>query len=102
MSRRNQLLQMLRDSPNDAFLQYALAMEDRSAGEDEAALAGLRRVLNADRSYVAAYFMQGQILAGLGRYDDARAILQDGIAVAKTTGDAHAAGEMTELLASLP
>lgn len=102
MSRREQLQQMLQDAPDDTFLLYALAMEERSAGDDGAALAGLQRVLDVDAKYVAAYFMQGQVFAGLERYDDARHILQEGIAVARQVQDAHAAGEMTEFLASLP
>jgi hypothetical protein len=59
-------------------------------------------VIVADPEYVAAYFQQGQILAALERHDVARSILQEGIAVARRTNDAHAAGEMTEFLATLP
>jgi Flp pilus assembly protein TadD len=101
MSRRHQLQQMLQDSPDDTFLLYALAMEQRSAGDDEAALSQLDRVLAVDSDYVAAYFQKGQILAGLDRAEPARQILQQGIAVAGRVGDDHAAAEMTEFLASI-
>lgn len=101
MTRREQLQQMLQENQDDTFLLYALAMEERSAGDDQAALAGLQRVLAVDSRYVAAYFQSGQILAGLGRNDDAVAILQQGITMANQVGDAHAAGEMNEFLASI-
>jgi Flp pilus assembly protein TadD len=101
MSRRDQLQQMLQESPDDTFLLYALAMEQRSAGDDEAALSQLDRVLAVDSDYVAAYFQKGQILAGLDRPEQARQVLQQGITVAGQVGDAHAAGEMTEFLATI-
>ena len=101
MSRRQKLQQMLQENPSDTFLLYALAMEDRSAGDEEAALAQLDRVLVADSHYVAAYFQKGQILAGLARSDEARRILQEGMAVARQVGDDHAAAEMSELLSTL-
>ena len=48
-----------------------------------------------------AFFMAGQQLVRLQRIDEARTILRDGIAAARIQGDLHAAGEMTEFLASL-
>jgi Flp pilus assembly protein TadD len=101
MNRLDQLQQMLQDSPDDTFLLYALAMEQRSAGDDEAALTGLDRVLAVDSDYVAAYFQKGQILAGLDRLEQARQVLQQGITIARGVGDDHAAAEMTEFLASI-
>lgn len=101
MSRRDQLLQMLQENPDDTFLLYALAMDERATGNDQAALAGYDRVLGVDARYVAAYFQKGQILAGLERHDSAREVLREGIRVANEVGDAHAAGEMNEFLATL-
>jgi hypothetical protein len=45
--------------------------------------------------------MAGQQLARLDRIEEARSFLRDGIEAARTQGDAHAAGEMSEFLASL-
>jgi hypothetical protein len=50
---------------------------------------------------VPAFFMAGQQLTRLGRVEEARAALRDGIEAARAAGDAHAAGEMSEFLASL-
>jgi tetratricopeptide (TPR) repeat protein len=101
MTRREKLLEMLTSSPDDPFLHYGLAMECRNAGERDAALAELRRVLEIDPQYVAAYFHQGQILAEGGEVGAAREILQSGIAMAERVGDGHAAEEMRGLLATL-
>lgn len=101
MSRRDQLQQMLQESPDDTFLLYALAMEERSNGNGGAALSQLDRVLAVDADYVAAYFQKGQILAGLGQSEQARQVLQQGITVAGRVGDDHAAAEMSEFLASI-
>jgi hypothetical protein len=45
--------------------------------------------------------MAGQQLASLGRTEEARDSLRSGIDQARAQGDAHAAGEMSEFLASL-
>lgn len=101
MSRREKLLEMLKSNPEDPFLHYGLAMEHRTAGQLDEALACLEKAIECDAEYVAAYFHQGQIRAEQGNSDAARQILRDGIDVARRVGDGHAVEEMSELLASL-
>ncbi len=101
MTRREKLLRMLQEDPDDAFLLYGLAMEDQSAEDWESALASFDRVLTVDPQSVAAYFQKGQILARLERPGDARSALEAGINVGRKIGDAHAVGEMTEFLQNL-
>lgn len=80
---------------------YGLAMEYRSAGDVDNALLTFKKVHEIDARYVPAYFMCAQMLAELGRTDDARAEVQRGMQVARDVGDGHALGEMTSLLESL-
>jgi thioredoxin-like negative regulator of GroEL len=101
LSRREKIEAMLADDPGDTFLRYSLAMELDKEGANEASLAKFRELALNEPPYVPAFFMAGQQLARLGRVDDARAILRDGIEAARTQGDSHAAGEMSEFLASL-
>ena len=101
MSRRAKLESMLEDDPNDPFLHYAIASEFLSEGDREKGLARLTQMLEDFPDYVAGWFRRGQVLAELQRVDEAKAILTHGIEVARQVGDAHAAGEMTELLATL-
>jgi tetratricopeptide (TPR) repeat protein len=80
---------------------YGLAMEYRSVGDVDKAIETFRKVHALDATYVAAYFMCGQVLAEQGRHDEARAELQRGIAMARQVGDGHALGEMQGLLDTL-
>jgi thioredoxin-like negative regulator of GroEL len=101
MSRREKIESMLADDPSDTFLRYSLAMELDKEGEHDASLTRFAELARDDPPYVPAFFMAGQQFARLGRLDEARAILRDGIEAARTQNDAHAAGEMSEFLASL-
>jgi hypothetical protein len=51
--------------------------------------------------YVAMYLMCGNLLAGEGRKDEARAWLETGIAKAKAKGESHAVGELETALGTL-
>lgn len=105
LSRREQIEQMLADSPEDTFLRYALAMElgndDCSAEEHERAIEMHRSLMADDPPYVPAFFMLGQQLTRMDRIDDARTTLRDGIDQARAQNDLHAASEMSEFLQSL-
>lgn len=101
MSRKTKILEMLADDPGDTFLRYSLAMELRSEGDHEASLAKLGELIRDAPPYVPAFFMAAQQLVDLGRTDEARTQLRDGIDQARAQGDGHAAAEMSELLTSL-
>ena len=101
MSRREKIEAMLADDPRDVFLRYSLAMELDKEGEHDASLQRFSELTRDESPYVPAYFMAGQQLVRLNRVNEARTYLRDGIEAARTQGNAHAAGEMSEFLASL-
>ena len=101
MSRREKIEAMLADDPGDTFLRYSLAMELDKEGNHDSSLTRFAELTRDDPPYVPAFFMAGQQLVRLGRIDEARTILHEGIAAARIQDDSHAAGEMTEFLASL-
>ncbi|MGL4549818.1 MAG: tetratricopeptide repeat protein [Gemmataceae bacterium] len=101
MSRKEQIEALLKDDPDSSFLRYGLAMEHASGGDDPAAVAAFREVMARDADYVPAYVQAGRALIRLGDDDGAKAVLRDGIAVARRVGDDHAAGEMAGFLESL-
>lgn len=101
MNRREKLEKMLADSPEDTFLQYALAMEFISAGDDPAAAGRLECLLESDAHYVPAYFQLAQVQARQSAADAARRTLTRGIEAARRAGDQHAEEEMRGFLASL-
>ena len=101
MSRLEQLQEMLAESPEDTFLRYALAMELGNADRADEALELYHELIAHQPPYVPAFFMAGQKLASLARFDEARSVLRSGIDEARAQNDLHAAGEMSEFLASL-
>jgi predicted Zn-dependent protease len=101
MGRREKIEAMLLDEPGDTFLRYSLAMEYRSEGNHDASISKLQELTTDQPPYVPAYFMAAQQLVDLGRIDQARTFLRDGIDEARRQGNSHAAAEMSELLANL-
>ena len=100
-SRREKIEAMLVDDPTDVFLRYSLAMEWDKEGQHDASLDKLSQLTSESPAYVPAFFMAAQQLARLERIDEARSFLRDGIEEARRQNDTHAAGEMSEFLASL-
>ena len=101
MSRREKIEAMLADDPHDSFLRYSLALELEKEGKHEESLDRLRSLQADSTPFVPAFFMAGQQLTRLGRIEEARAVLRDGIEQARLQGNSHAAGEMSEFLANL-
>ena len=101
MSRREKLEEMLKSSPDDVFLHYALALDSISHGDTAAGSAGFEQALMLDPKYVPAYFQLGQVLAGGGNTSEAQSVIRNGIDVAREVGDAHAEREMSGFLAGL-
>ncbi len=93
--------QMLVAEPRDVFLRYALAMELDSAGQLDESLAAYQELMQDKLPHVPSYFRTGQLLVRMGRPDDAKVALAQGIQLAIVQGDAHSAAEMNELLGSL-
>jgi predicted Zn-dependent protease len=100
-SRREKIEALLADEPGDVFLRYSLALEMEAGGEWEAGLEILEQLARETPPYVPAFHMAGRHLVKHGRIDDARRALREGIDAARAAGEAHAAAEMAELLASL-
>jgi predicted Zn-dependent protease len=101
--RRKLLEEMLAETPEDAELRYAIAMEDLSAGETDAALKRFSELTSGagDRPYVPAFLMAAQTLQKLGRTGEAITVLRAGVEAAQKQNNQHAQGEMQGLLDSL-
>jgi hypothetical protein len=103
--RMEQLEAMLAEDPTDAFLRYGLAMEYAGQGDDATAVTVLKDLIALraaeELPYIPAYLQAGQALIRLGREPEAAAVLREGIAAARQTGDLHALGEMEGFLATI-
>jgi tetratricopeptide (TPR) repeat protein len=87
--------------PTNAFARYGLAMEHLAHGNPDLALAEFARVIEFNPDYVPAFQMSAQTLARQHRTTEAIPLLQQGLAAAQRTGNAHAASEMQALLDDL-
>lgn len=100
-TRIEQLKKLLAIEPDDAFLNFGLAMELAKCQDYDASLACFGRVLAIDPNYVAAHFHKAKTLVSMGDIDAAQRELQAGIAQAAASGQMHPKGEMEEMLATL-
>ena len=95
------LTEILAQHPTDAFTRYGLAMAYAAEGKNDDALREFATTIEHNPDYVPAFQMSGQTLIKLGRTDEARQRLKDGLAVAGRTGNEHAASELQAMLDDL-
>ena len=101
MNRIESLSEILAQDPNNVFERYGLAMEYANSGQVDQAMEEFRKLVSTDPDYAAGYFMAAQTLAKSQRIEEARKMLQEGIAAAERKGDAHAQSEMQAMLDDL-
>lgn len=94
MNRIEKLREYLNESPNDSFLQHALALEHVKMGEDEKARALFESILQHDEDYVGSYYHLGKLLERTGDHEAALEIYQRGMKVADRLQDRHAGNEL--------
>lgn len=85
----------------DPFHYYARAMELRSLGRKDDALAAYAVLRDRFAAYVPTYLMAAQLAHELGGAADARAWAEAGIVAAKAAHDDHALSELGTFLSSL-
>ncbi len=86
---------LLAAGKDGALLRFGLGNEYLKLGDAAAAATHLRRAVELDRDYSAAWKLLGKALAEAGDAQGALAAYRDGIAVADAKGDKQAAKEMT-------
>lgn len=99
--RLSMLERMAQSDGNDPFPRYGLALEYRKLGRHDEALAAFGELVRRHPDYVPAYLMFGNFLRELGRPGEAADVYARGISVARSSGDAHALGELEGALAEL-
>lgn len=101
-NKRLQFLEKLTASgTEDPLAWYGLAMEYRKLERWDEALQTFGALRSKNEDYIAMYLMCGQMLAEVGRQDEAREWLEAGIARARAKGDAHALSELESALTTL-
>ena len=92
--RIEKLLQFLKASPDDCFLNHALALEYIKAGNDTDAKQLFEKNIATDVGYVATYYHLGKLLERIGAQQDAINIYEKGMQQAKAAGDMHSYNEL--------
>jgi tetratricopeptide (TPR) repeat protein len=102
MSKRLALFdKLIGEGSKDPFHHYARALELRSLGRSDEALAALVQVTDSFADYVPSYLIGAQLAQEKGDAQRARELATRGVAVAQRTGNDHALSELTSLLDSL-
>ena len=85
---------MLASGKDGALLRFSLGNEHLKAGHPDEAVSHLRRAVELDADYTAAWKLLGRALADDGRHEEALTAYREGIAVAQRKGDKQAGKEM--------
>ena len=100
-TRLQQLLELLKDEPNDSFLNYALALEYAKSNDVLKAIELIEAVLVRDENYLGAYYQLGKYFEQTGNKEKAVATYNKGIAIAKKQNNRKALGELNEAVMML-
>ena len=87
-------LKMLDAGKDSSLLRYSLGNEYAKVDDPERAALHLRRAVELDPEYTAAWKLLGRALAETGQVTEALAAFEAGIAVAVRRGDKQAQKEM--------
>ncbi len=93
--------QVVRDEPEDPLGHYLLGIEYRMLGRLDDAANALRRAIERDPDYTAAYRELGKALRDAGKREEAIDAFERGLAVAERTRDLQTGKEMAVLLKRL-
>lgn len=99
--RIKQLLEYLEETPEDPFLLFAIAKEYAIQGAPESAMRYFVRLKRMHPGYIGLYYHLAQVELELGHREEAIVTLEEGIAIARSTGEMHSASEMAGLLQSI-
>lgn len=92
--RIERIKQMLKDMPDDSFLQHALALEYIKLGDDGQARQLFETLLNREPGYVGSYYHLAKLLERNRLDTEAIKVYEKGMEEAKKAGDNHALGEL--------
>ncbi len=92
--RIEKLQELLEKSPDDLFLNHAMALEWIKAGNEILAKEYFDKNLANDPNYVATYYHLGKLLERRGEVEHAINIYQQGMTMARQIKDNHSLSEL--------
>jgi Tfp pilus assembly protein PilF len=94
MERIEQIKTFLNDTPEDTFLNYALAIEYVAMAKDSEARTIFEKLLLEKPDYFATYYHLGKLYERQEENQLAEETYEKGLAVTQRLGDKHAHGEL--------
>ncbi len=101
MSRIETILEYLRTTPKDSFLQHALALEYIKIENDTEAKKLFENILTIDPNYVGSYYHLAKLLERQNNNNAAIEVYKKGMLVAKAAKDNHSYNELMMALEDL-
>lgn len=96
--RIQQIQEMLKNEPNDSFLNYALAIEYAKLNDIKKAIEIIEVLLQRDENYLGAYYQLGYYYEQTEQPEAAINTYKKGIAIAKQQNNKKTLGELNEAL----
>lgn len=101
MSRIEKLLDYMKTSGKDSFLQHALALEYIKVGDDDEARKLFNEILLREPTYIGSYYHLGKLLERVADFERAIRVYKRGMQEAKKAGDNHTYSELNGALEDL-
>jgi tetratricopeptide (TPR) repeat protein len=86
-NRITEIIQMLKEDPEDPFLMYALALEYHKIKNDLKTEETFDRLLNDFPGYLPTYYQAAHFYWGIGQTEKARSTFLKGISLAENADD---------------
>ncbi len=94
MDRIARLQEFLKQSPEDSFIQHALALEYVKLGDENEARKLFENILLKDENYLGSYYHLAKLLERVDEKEAAIQWYERGMLKAKEAGDQHAYNEL--------
>jgi tetratricopeptide (TPR) repeat protein len=95
------LLEMLKETPEDAFLNYGIALEYQSRNDDENALVYFLRLKTKNTKYLPLYYQLGKLYERQNLMAAAIGTYAEGVGIAREQKDMHTLSELQNALDEL-
>lgn len=88
------MLEYMKTSGKDSFLQHALALEYIKVGKDEEARELFNEILLREPTYIGSYYHLAKLLERAGDFDRAIRVYKRGMEEARKAADNHTYSEL--------
>jgi uncharacterized protein HemY len=97
-TRVEMILTMLKNEPNDLFLNYSLGLEHFADKDFTKAEDCFKKALSIESDYIPAYYQLGKLFEAQNKTEDALAFYNKGLAFAKEQKNNKAINEFGEAI----